>query len=111
MVRLHPSSPEAEVSIYSTEFDFANTVLAYNFFRFVSGSLIAYIMSFAVKSRSSSEVFSSGSGIKCEVICYEITSWNCGVEGPTDDLETNRLRERQRRRLSHNNRDGILGAE
>jgi isoamylase len=24
-------------------------------------------------------------------------SWNCGVEGPTDDVETNRLRERQKR--------------
>jgi len=24
-------------------------------------------------------------------------SWNCGVEGPTDDLEINRLRERQLR--------------
>jgi isoamylase len=26
-------------------------------------------------------------------------SWNCGVEGPTDDVEVNRLRRRQRRNL------------
>lgn len=26
-------------------------------------------------------------------------SWNCGVEGPTDDLEINRLREKQKRNL------------
>jgi glycogen operon protein len=29
--------------------------------------------------------------------CNSNDSWNCGVEGPTDDPEINRLRERQRR--------------